>query len=173
MHTIMDAERDAILDYLDRLTQERGGRRTWPPCPPQPPAWFTSTPATPQRGPGTPGPTTTCSSSTAADGRAPGCGSRRRWPWPVRGAPGHRLKEGTRRAAGEAEASAACRADPARERTDYLLTSGACCRCGRNRFSCQIRDLSARRGDNGHLGTKVKIVDGRCHVLVRRWRRRA
>jgi conjugative relaxase-like TrwC/TraI family protein len=27
MHAIMDAERDATLDYLDRLTQERGGRR--------------------------------------------------------------------------------------------------------------------------------------------------
>ncbi len=27
MHAIMDAERDATLSYLDRLTQERGGRR--------------------------------------------------------------------------------------------------------------------------------------------------
>ncbi|MHB1447295.1 MAG: hypothetical protein ACYCZV_16815 [Acidimicrobiales bacterium] len=27
MHAIMDAERDATLDYLDKVTQRRGGRR--------------------------------------------------------------------------------------------------------------------------------------------------
>ncbi len=60
MHRIMDAERDATLDYLDRVTRQTGGRRGRPPKPRRPAGSSTPTPATPLRGRGTPARTTTC-----------------------------------------------------------------------------------------------------------------
>ena len=36
MHQIMDAERDATLAYLDRVTRQMGGRRGRPPRRPRP-----------------------------------------------------------------------------------------------------------------------------------------
>ena len=60
MHSIMDAERDATLSYLDDITLRMGGRRGRAATPPPPTASPTPSPATPPPEPATPAPMTTC-----------------------------------------------------------------------------------------------------------------